>query len=184
MMSNHILLHYLNFAVTQCLQKCLSYSGYWVKKSECEVKLVLLTFLFCLFYFPRMQNKEVKSDKRMHSLQSTRRVTFIHPCVSLLTDQHFSAAQQLSSCLVLNPSSFPQHNDPWERNTSSTLVIKMMTERLLGSCFCSCQSCKKKNTERKTYWLAFWSSFCFARLLSTYLRTLLSGTHSSQLWKI
>lgn len=33
----------------------------------------------------------------------------------MLTDQHFSAAQQLSSCLVLNPSSFPQHNDPWGR---------------------------------------------------------------------
>lgn len=30
-------------------------------------------------------------------------------------------------------------------------------------------------------WLAFWSSFCFCRLVSTYLSTLLSGTHSSQL---
>lgn len=32
-----------------------------------------------------------------------------------------------------------------------------------------------------THWLALWSSFCFCRLLSTYLSTLLSGTHSSQL---
>lgn len=31
---------------------------------------------------------------------------------STLTDRHFSAAQQQSSCLVLNPSSFPQHNGP------------------------------------------------------------------------
>lgn len=34
-----------------------------------------------------------------------------------------------------------------------------------------------------THWLAFWSSFCFCRLVSTYLSTLLSGTHSSQLQK-
>lgn len=32
-----------------------------------------------------------------------------------------------------------------------------------------------------THWFALWSSFCFCRLLSTYFRTLLSGTHSSQL---
>lgn len=35
-----------------------------------------------------------------------------------------------------------------------------------------------------TYWLAFWSSFCFCKLVSTYLSTLLSGTHSSQLKKM
>ena len=36
---------------------------------------------------------------------------------------------------------------------------------------------------KQTYWLAFWSSLCFCKLVSTYLSTLLSGTHSSQLKK-
>lgn len=36
----------------------------------------------------------------------------------LLTDPHFSAAQQQSSYSVLNPSSFPRHNGPCEEKTS------------------------------------------------------------------
>lgn len=45
----------------------------------------------------------------------------------VLTDQHFSAAQQLSSCLVLNPSSFPQHNDPCARKKHKFRNINIET---------------------------------------------------------
>lgn len=62
----------------------------------------------------------------------------------MLTDQHFSAAQQQSSCLVLNPSSFPQHNDPWEQRDRLEYEIKVFVPRL--------ENFKERKQKKLTDW--------------------------------